>query len=133
VQFWHGTGSAWIVITMKVLIADDSDSVRMALRMALEFLGHEVVGLARNSREVVRLYRRRVPQVVLLDVKMPGVDGLACTRHLRRRDPHAKIVILTAGRTTTRQAEEAGAQALVEKPFDIYALGDLIRTVGAAA
>ncbi len=118
---------------MKVLIADDSDSVRMALRMALEFLGHEVVGLARNSREAVRLYRQRSPQVVLVDVRMPGPDGLACARHLRRRNPAAKVVIVTAGRTTPQQAEAAGACALVEKPFDIYRLGDLIQSVGLAA
>lgn len=117
---------------MRVLIADDSDSVRLALRMALEFLGHEVVGLARNSREAVRLCRQQSPQVVLLDVKMPGPDGLACARHFRRRNQKAKVVILTAGRTTSRQAEEAGACALVEKPFDIYRLGELIETVGAA-
>ena len=115
---------------MKVLIADDNDSVRAALRLALEFLGHEVVGLARNSREAVRLYRQRLPQVVLLDVRMPGVDGLACARHLRRRHPGAKVVILTAGRTTRDQARAAGAVALMEKPFDVHALGALVGSVG---
>jgi two-component system response regulator AlgR len=128
----RGIGAAWLPVTMRVLIADDSDSIRLALRLALEYLGHEVVGLARNSREAVRLYRRQLPQVVLLDVRMPGVDGLRCARHLRHRDPQAKVVILTGGRTTPQQAKEAGARALMEKPFDIYELGDLIRAVGHA-
>jgi len=114
---------------MRVLIAEDSESVRFALRLVLEFLGHEVVGQAVDGASVIDLYRRTKPEVVLMDVLMPGVDGLTCTSRLSKLDPRAKIVILTAGRTTEREAREVGAAAYCEKPFDIYELGRLIHRV----
>ena len=114
---------------MKILIAEDTDSVCFALRLAMEYLGHEVVATATDGVEVLRQYEQLHPEVVLMDVRMPRMDGLTCTTKLAAQDPNAKVVIITGGRTTERDAVDAGARALVEKPFGIDELGQLIHSL----
>ena len=111
---------------MKVLIAEDTDSVCFALRLAVEHLGHEVVATATNGEKALQQYERVHPEVVLMDVRMPRMDGLTCTTRLAQQDPNAKVIIITGGRTTEADAVGAGAQALVEKPFGIEELGQII-------
>jgi two-component system chemotaxis response regulator CheY len=115
------------------MIAEDSESVRFALRLVLEYFGHEVVGQATDGESAIELYRRIRPELVLLDVLMPGMDGLTCAQSLARINPAIKMVIVTAGATTPRQAVAAGAWALVEKPFDLEEFGQLMESVAAAA
>jgi len=117
---------------MKVLIAEDTDSVRFALRLAMEYLGHEVVGVASDGQEALEKYRSRKPEVVLMDVRMPRMDGLTCTSLLAKHDPDAKVVIVTGGRTTENEARKAGARGFVEKPFEITQLNELIHSLAAA-
>lgn len=104
---------------MRVLIVEDMDSVRCALRLALEHLGHEIVATAVDGEEALGKYLRTRPDVVVMDVKLPCMDGLTCTTLISQQDPRARIVVVTAGRTTAREARDAGAQALVEKPFEL--------------
>lgn len=113
---------------MKILIAEDTDSVCFALRMAVEHLGHEVVGTATDGVEALQQYEQFHPEVVLMDVRMPRMDGLTCTSKLAAQDPNAKVIIITGGRTTEQDAVDAGAQAFVEKPFGIDELGELIHS-----
>jgi DNA-binding NarL/FixJ family response regulator len=117
---------------MKVLIAEDTDSVCFALRMAMEYLGHEVVATATDGEDALEKYDRLHPEVVLMDVRMPLMDGLTCTAKLFAHDPNAKVVIITGGRTTKKDAVSAGARALVEKPFGIDELGDVILSLQTA-
>lgn len=117
---------------MKVLIAEDTDSVRFALRLAMEYLGHEVVDVASDGQEALEKYRSRRPEIVLMDVRMPRMDGLTCTSLLAKHDPSCKVVIVTGGRTTEHEAREAGASGFVEKPFEIMQLNDLMRSLAAA-
>jgi CheY-like chemotaxis protein len=117
---------------MKVMIAEDSDSVRFALRMALEYLGHEVVGVAGDGEQALQTFTQAHPDVVLMDVRMPVMDGLTCTERLHDLDPRAKVVVVTAGRTTESQARAAGAAGFMEKPFDVSALGRVIEQLAAA-
>lgn len=81
---------------MRVLIADDHALFRDGLRSLLSAHGIEVVGEARNGREAVRLARDERPDVVLMDLTMPEVDGLTAIRLLRSEVPDAKVVVLTA-------------------------------------
>jgi CheY-like chemotaxis protein len=115
------------------MIAEDSDSVRYALRLALEYLGHEVVGQAADGEEAVTIFLQQHPQLVVMDVRMPVMDGLTSTTLLRQFDPQTRVVIVTAGRTTESQARAAGADAFVEKPFDISSLGRVIDHLATAA
>ena len=117
---------------MRILIAEDTESVRCALRLAIEHLGHEVVGLACDGEEALAAYERTHPEVVLMDVRMPLIDGLKCTEMLAHQDPNARVVIVTGGRTTESMAREVGARALLEKPFELTRLDALIHEVAAA-
>jgi len=80
----------------RVLIADDDDLMRAGL---VELLSNdptiEIIGEASTGREAVERTRRLAPDVVLMDVRMPDLDGIAATRELFRADPRAKILILT--------------------------------------
>jgi DNA-binding NarL/FixJ family response regulator len=114
---------------MRVLIAEDTESVQFALRLAIESLGHEVVALASNGEQALQSYLETKPECGVMDVRMPGVDGLTCTRQLIKEDPNTRVIIVTGGRTTSIEASAAGARALVEKPFDLSHLGDAIAGV----
>ncbi|MEI6084471.1 MAG: response regulator [Verrucomicrobiota bacterium] len=117
---------------MRILIAEDTESVRFALRLAMEYLGHEVVGLACDGEEALAAYERTNPEVVLMDVRMPLIDGLKCSSMLSQLHPDARIVIVTGGRTTNSMARDVGARAVVEKPFELDQLGAVIHEAAAA-
>lgn len=81
---------------IRILIADDHDVVRDGLRLILESEDDfEVVGEAANGAEAVSLCGELNPQVVLMDLRMPGMDGLTAIRHIRQQQPDCNIVILT--------------------------------------
>jgi DNA-binding NarL/FixJ family response regulator len=82
--------------TIRVLVCDDVESMLVALRAVLELApGIEVVGEARNGEEAVEQARRLRPDVVLLDLTMPGMDGLEALPQLRRAAPRARVVVLS--------------------------------------
>jgi response regulator NasT len=100
---------------VKILIADDESIIRMDLRETLEAAGHEIAGEAANGREAVSLAETLQPDVVLLDVKMPKMNGLAAARKIR----NAPVVILTAYKDakTIARATKSGAYTFLVKPF----------------
>jgi DNA-binding NarL/FixJ family response regulator len=103
---------------IRILIADDRPQVRESLQALLETEdGLLVVGHARDGREAVAQCATLAPGVVLMDLEMPGLDGLAATRLLRGRENCPAIVILTihAGPWWQDQARRAGASAFVSK------------------
>jgi two-component system, chemotaxis family, chemotaxis protein CheY len=118
---------------MKILIADDTDSVRYALRLALEYLGHEVIGFASDGHEAIEKYSSMRPDLIVMDVRMPRMDGLTCTSLLSKTDPAARVVIVTGSRTTENEARESGARGFLEKPFDVTDLDRAIHIALAAA
>ena len=81
---------------MRVLIADDHALFRDGLRSLLETRGVEVIGEAHNGREAVDQAKRLDPDIVLMDLHMPELDGLAATRLISANQPDVKVVILTA-------------------------------------
>jgi DNA-binding NarL/FixJ family response regulator len=126
-------GAAKFSGEMKVMIADDTDSVRFALRLALEYLGHEVVGFAADGHEAIEKYGSMHPDLIVMDVRMPRMDGLTCTALLSKTDPSARVVVVTGSRTTESEAREAGARGFLEKPFDVTDLDRAIHVALAAA
>ena len=103
---------------MRVVIAEDEALIRMDLREMLEEEGHEVVGEASNGAQALALTRELAPDVVFMDVKMPGVDGLEGARGIAE-DHLAPVVMVTAFSQAgyVEQASEAGAMAYIVKPF----------------
>jgi DNA-binding NarL/FixJ family response regulator len=103
-----------------VVIADDHPLFRDGLRSLLEARGIDVVGEARNGREAVEQAKRQHPDVVLMDLSMPEVGGLAATRLLSAELPETKVVILTASEDDTDlfEAIKSGAQGYLFKNLD---------------
>jgi len=102
---------------MRVLLADDHALFRDGLRSLLEARGVAVVGEAKNGREAVELTRRLRPDVVLMDLSMPELNGLAATRLILADWPEARVVILTASEEDADlfEAIKSGAQGYLFK------------------
>ena len=103
---------------LRILIADDHTSVRRGIRSLLEsHPGWSVCGEVSNGWEAVNLARQLKPDVVLLDVSMPELDGLQATRAIVQRDRHAQVIILTtyASEALAAEAALAGAKGALSK------------------
>jgi DNA-binding NarL/FixJ family response regulator len=116
---------------MRVLIADDHALFRDGLRALLETRGVEVIGEARNGREAVDQARRLNPDVVLMDLNMPELDGLAATRLISAEQPDVKVVILTASEEDAHlfEAIKSGAQGYLFKNLASEELVQLLEGV----
>ncbi|MEU6487090.1 response regulator transcription factor [Streptomyces sp. NPDC046887] len=120
--------------TIRVLLVDDHQVVRRGLRTFLEVQDDiEVVGEAADGAEGVALTEELRPDVVLMDVKMPGMDGVEALRTLRERDNPARVLIVTSftEQRTVVPALRAGASGYVYKDVDPEALAGAIRSVHA--
>ena len=114
---------------MKILVVDDERAVRESLRRALELEGYEIE-LAADGGEALAQLESDQPDAVILDVLMPGVDGLEVCRRLRRSGNRIPILMLTARDAVENRVEglDAGADDYVTKPF---ALDELLARVRA--
>ena len=116
--------------TRRVLVAEDEALIRLDLKEMLEEEGYDVVGEAGDGEEAVALANRLHPDLVILDVKMPKLDGIAAAERIAG-DRVAPVVILTAfsQRDLVERAREAGAMAYLVKPFQKK---DLVPTIEMA-
>ena len=114
----------------RVLVAEDEALIRLDLKEMLQEEGYDVVGEARDGEEAVRLAEELQPDLVILDVKMPVLDGISAAERIVGRRI-APVVMLTAfsQRDLVERAVEAGAMAYLVKPF---AKSDLIPTIEVA-
>jgi AmiR/NasT family two-component response regulator len=102
----------------RVIVADDESIVRMDLREMLDSLGYLVVGEAGDGESAVHLSRELKPDVVIMDIKMPGMDGIDAGRVLTE-ERIAPVLLLTAysQQDLVERAKEAGVMAYIVKPF----------------
>ena len=102
---------------VKVMVVDDTDHVRGMLVDMLELDGFEVVGQASSGREAVALSEETTPDVIIMDYKMPGMDGLTAARAIRESKPDQAIILYTAylDPQLEQQAREAGVAMTVGK------------------
>ena len=103
----------------RVVIAEDEAIIRLDLKELLQDEGYEVVGETGRGDEVVDLVRRYRPDLAILDIKMPGADGLAAARAIADLGERVAVLILTAfsQRNLIEEAREAGVAAYLVKPF----------------
>jgi DNA-binding NarL/FixJ family response regulator len=119
---------------IRVLIADDQRVVRDGLSMLVGLIdGVDVVGAASDGAEAVRLAEAHQPDVVLMDLRMPGVDGIAATTDLRERVPAARVLVLTtyAEQDAIVPALQAGARGYLTKDASAEQIEAAIRAVHA--
>lgn len=104
--------------TLRVLIAEDESLTRTILRARLEKLGHQVVAEAENGLQAVEAARATKPDVILMDIRMPEMDGIEAARQIVAEHPCA-LLFLTAynDEELVEQATETGALAYLMKPF----------------
>lgn len=105
--------------TRTVLIADDALFMRMMLKDLLKVNNFEVIGEAENGKEAVEKYRELQPDLILLDILMPNMDGLTAAKMILESYPEARIVMLSAmGQSSfLEQARMLGIKNYIRKPF----------------
>ena len=120
------------MIDIRVLIVDDVEGVRQDLRTFLTLAGNiEIVGEARDGLEAIHLVEALCPQVVLMDLEMPIMNGFEAARQIKALKPSCRVIALTihAGEIERKQALQAGMADVIAKgaPLDV-----LLRAIQAA-
>ncbi len=114
-----------IMVRPRLLVVDDDDTIREIVKIMLKDL--DIIE-ATNGEEAVRAYKMFKPDLVLMDISMPGTDGIEATKQILNFDPNAKIVGLTAfAKSKGKEMLERGALEVLEKPFTRKMLKDLIK------
>lgn len=116
---------------MRLLIADDHALLRRSLRALLEARGYDVVGEAKDGPEAVEMARLLAPDIVLMDLALPGLDGFAATRTILAARPDTRVVVVTGfvDESHLVEALEAGAQGYLlksEEPEHLFAAIDAV-------
>ncbi len=117
----------------RLLLVDDHKLLRQGLRRAVEEAGFDVVGEAGDGEEALRLAVELLPDLVLMDVTMPLLDGIEATRRLRASVPETRVVILTmhGEEEMVNQALRAGAVAYLLKDCSTEQVAETLRSVAA--
>ena len=112
----------------RIIVVDDDLSVRTVMRAGLERLGIDVVGEAADGIEAVEVVRQLNPDVVLMDVQMPGMNGFEATREIKQMQPLVQVVFVTVYEDPhpTRSAEEVGAYAYLLKDSSFELVRDVV-------
>ena len=112
----------------KILVIDDEPGIRGLLDTLLTRKGYDVV-LAESGQQGLKVFRRERPDVIVLDLKMPGMDGLTVLQQVRSLDPKQLVIILTGAGTpeAERQVRALGVTEFVEKEFSLHLLGDSLK------
>lgn len=116
----------------RILVVDDDADIRELLFTALEDDGFEVVPAA-NGQEALAIIQTFRPDVIILDLMMPVMDGWQFAKELRARDEDIPIVLLSAARDLRTHAQAMRAADIIEKPFDLSELLPKIARVASAA
>jgi DNA-binding NarL/FixJ family response regulator len=119
-------------MSLKVVIADDHKLTLDGVRRTLEAVDDiDVVGTASSGSQVLPLVKRTIPDLVLLDIRMPGIDGITCLELLRKNHPDVKVVMLSAysERDQVQTALSRGASAYIAKTVNPADLPSALRQV----
>ncbi len=120
--------------TTKILIVDDHEVVRDGLKNILTSLDNiSIAGEAGNGEDAVKMYSTLKPDLVIMDISMPGMNGIEATRVIKEKDPDARILILTMhdNQEYLNQIIRSGAKGFILKNTDKEELLDAVRTVAS--
>ena len=103
----------------RILVVDDAEFLRLRISKMLKGGGHEVIE-AENGVVAIEKYLSEKPDIVLLDITMPEMDGLTALKEMRAKDPKAKVIMLTAlgQESVVLESIKSGARDFVVKPFE---------------
>jgi len=119
-------------MSIRLLLADDHQILREGIRRGFESAGHQVIAEAANGAEAVELALQHQPQVVIMDLSMPVMDGVTATKLIRAQVPETQVVVLTMHDDVnrTRSALDAGAMGYLSKGSSF---SEVLETVEAVA
>ena len=112
----------------KVLLIEDEANVRTLTEMQLKHLGYEVL-LADNGWKGLALYRQRHPDVIVLDLTLPGMNGVEVLKQIRSVDPRQLVIVMTGDDTTKteREVRALGVSEFIVKGASVHSLGDTLK------
>ena len=112
----------------KVLLIEDEANVRTLTEMQLKHLGYEVL-LADNGWKGLELYRRRHPDVIVLDLTLPGMNGVEVLKQIRSVDQRQLVIVVTGDDTpkTERAVRALGVSEFIVKGASVHSLGDMLK------
>lgn len=121
--------------TLTIIVVDDSSDIRLMLRITLEMRGYRVLE-AENGQVAVELAKRKCPDLILMDLNMPVLDGLAATRILRELEELCRVPIIAVSANTKEShqaaAFAAGCNEYMTKPVNFNELDNLLGSLLAA-
>ncbi|ANU20216.1 two-component system response regulator [Planococcus plakortidis] len=112
----------------KILIVDDQQGIRLLLKEVFERDGYET-WIAGSGKEALELTESRCPDIVLMDMKMPGMDGIELLKRLKSRNHECKVIMMTAygEMGVIEESMNWGVMGYFTKPFDVFELRDAVR------
>lgn len=115
-------------VLKSVLIVDDSLMMRKKLNAYIEDLNYNIVGVASDGEEAIRLSKELKPDIITMDVTMPNVDGITAVKEIKKDNPNVKIVMITSHgqEDIILRSLEAGAAAYLIKPIEKEKLGEVL-------
>lgn len=115
----------------KILMADDSVTVHKMMEMVLKPTPYHLCGAAKNGEEAIKLYQEHQPDLVFLDITMPIMDGIGALKGIRKANPSAQVVMLSAmaDKEIVDEAIKLGATTFLQKPFQREKLLEVIKDI----
>lgn len=112
-----------------ILIVDDAAFMRMMIKDILSKNGYEVIGEAENGAKAIEKYKEMSPDLVIMDITMPEVDGITAVREIRKMDPNSKIIMCSAmgQQAMVIESIQAGARDFIVKPFQADRVIEAVR------
>lgn len=103
-----------------IMVVDDSPFASKQIKDIVEDNGYEVIGYAKNGEEGIELYKELKPDIVILDIIMPGINGLETAEILKKQDPDVKILMLSSlcDSGTMEEVKSIGVKHLIPKPLE---------------
>ena len=103
-----------------IMVVDDSPFASKQIKDIVEENGYEVIGYAKNGEEGIKMYEELHPDIVILDIIMPGIDGLETAQILKKNDPKATIMMLSSlcDAGTLEEVRSIGVKYLIPKPWE---------------
>jgi len=123
---WNTRKGSGATMPYKILVVDDEDNIRTLVQTMLKQEGRQVV-LAARGKEAIAMFKKERPNLTILDIDMPDIDGITVLREIRTIDPLARVMVFTGGESPVveSQAKALGVTDFLRKGFALPSLAEL--------